>query len=79
LVKAGGFLGFGADARFFVITNYFLYNTHCEFNKDTGKIEFKAVKWYLPIKALTSIGLSEDRPGQADSAIELTINSQKQK
>lgn len=38
-----------------------MYNTHCEFNKETGQIEFIKLKWYCSIKALTKITLKEDK------------------
>ena len=37
----------------------FLYNTDCEFEKDSGEIKFKKLAWMVPIEAMTKIELIE--------------------
>ena len=76
LVKQGGFFGKGLDSRFWVVTNYFLYNTECVFDSKTGKIKFKEAKWSLPIKALSKIVMEVDKENSIQFNIESTKEGQ---
>jgi len=37
----------------------FLYNTECEFDKDSGLINFKKLAWMVPIEAIIKVELIE--------------------
>lgn len=50
--------------RFFVCSMVFLYNTECDFDKESGEIKFKKLKWIVPIEAMTKIDLVEHRKSE---------------
>ena len=39
----------------------FLYNTDCEFEKDSGEIRFKKLAWMVPIESMTKVELIEHK------------------
>lgn len=57
LVKTNKFMI--AQPRFFVLSMVFMYNTKCQFNKQTGQIEFQEMQWMVPIQALTQVKMTE--------------------
>lgn len=44
--------------RFMVLTKKWMFNVQSDFNKKTGEVEFKKLKWRHPIEAITKIELS---------------------
>lgn len=56
----------------------FLYNTECEFEKESGEIRFKKMAWMLPIEAITKIELIEHSKTEK-LEIKLSINDVCQK
>eukprot|EP00350_Pseudokeronopsis_sp_OXSARD2_P003234 CAMPEP_0170558246 /NCGR_PEP_ID=MMETSP0211-20121228/33871_1 /TAXON_ID=311385 /ORGANISM="Pseudokeronopsis sp., Strain OXSARD2" /LENGTH=86 /DNA_ID=CAMNT_0010870019 /DNA_START=463 /DNA_END=723 /DNA_ORIENTATION=+ len=45
--------------KFVILTNLWMINAKCTFDKNTGNIQFDKQKWRVPISALAKVAIQE--------------------
>lgn len=60
--------------RFMVLTQIWMFNVEADYNKKTKQVEFKKMKWKLPIESIETAILS-----MTDDRITITLMTNKKK